>query len=128
MAQASDLQERAVRALEGLRQHTTRGEVSGALVEALEALEQAAARGERVRIAAESVEVSTEEAARLLGCSRAHLLRLLARGTGPSYRMVGTHRRFQRDEVLRFGIAQRNAQLEGMRALQAEAEELDLGY
>ncbi len=128
MAQDIDTLERAQSAISSLQRLTQDPKIAAALVDALEVMERAAASGQSVQLVAEDEELSTEGAARLLGCSRAYLLRLLPHSPTLEFRMVGSHRRFKRSVVLRFKEQLASRQREGLRALQEDAEALDLGY
>lgn len=85
--------------------------------------------GRAVTIVPETKELSTSEAAKILGISRQHLVKMLDSGELKiPYRKVGRYRRLQADDVLSFKQELKKKRLATLEELQAQAQELDLGY
>ena len=72
-------------------------------------------------------EVTTQQAADLLKVSRPHLIGLIGRGEVPC-RKVGKHRRILMRDLLAFRQRDHADRLSAMAELQAQAQELNLGY
>jgi excisionase family DNA binding protein len=71
--------------------------------------------------------ISLAAAAELLNVSRPHLVKLVQEGEIP-FRMVGTHRRVYREDVLEYKARRREEAEEAMQNLTDQAQELGLGY
>ena len=93
------------------------------LQHALEAL----STGQRLTVTTREAEVSTQEAADLLRVSRPYLIRLLEQGDIP-FRMVGSHRRINLQDVLYYEDREFRAREAILDELVGEAQELGLGY
>jgi excisionase family DNA binding protein len=83
------------------------------------------AAGHTLEVTALAEEMTTQEAAEYLNVSRPFLIKLLDQGA-MRYRKVGTHRRVQRQDVVRFKRDQDQASEAAMRELAAQARELRL--
>jgi excisionase family DNA binding protein len=83
------------------------------------------AAGHTLEVTALAEEMTTQEAAEYLNVSRPFLIKLLDQGS-MRYRRVGTHRRVQREDVVRFKQDQDQASEAAMRELAAQARELHL--
>jgi excisionase family DNA binding protein len=81
-------------------------------------------RGNRVSLLSFGRLLTTQQAAELLGMSRPYLIRLLERGELP-YEMVGTHRRIELDDVLRYRQERYERRRAALREILQEAESLD---
>lgn len=100
---------------------------------------EAVAEGRNIAVHREDdEELTTSQAAELLGMSRPKLVDLLEQGEIP-YRMVGTHRRVRRSEVLAYrkrterrgsaaGTRPRADRLRGLQEMAEFTESLGLGY
>jgi excisionase family DNA binding protein len=78
------------------------------------------ASGRAVEVIAKSVEVSTTQAARTLGVSRPHLVKLLDKGA-IEFRMVGTHRRVDVASLEGYQRHEQNEQTQRRQAAVASA-------
>lgn len=85
------------------------------------------AEGEAVTIVPRQAELSTIEAADLLGVSRPYLVKLLDSGQ-IACRRVGEHRRIPLHDLLRYREDNKAKRLDVLAELQAQAEELNMGY
>jgi excisionase family DNA binding protein len=83
------------------------------------------AAGHTLEVTALAEEMTTQEAAEYLNVSRPFLIKLLDQGA-MRYRRVGTHRRVQREDVVRFKREQDQASEAAMRELAGQARELRL--
>lgn len=81
-------------------------------------------RGNRVSLLSFGRLLTTQQAAELLGMSRPYLVRLLERGELP-YEMVGTHRRIELDDALRYRHERSERRRAALREVLQEAEGLD---
>ena len=81
-------------------------------------------RGNRVSLLSFGRLLTTRQAAELLGMSRPYLVRLLERGELP-YEMVGTHRRIELDDVLRYRQERSERRRAALREILQEADGLD---
>ncbi len=97
------------------------------MVDLLNTLLDLLAQGQPVTVMPLEAELTTQEAANLLGVSRPHLIKLLEQGRIP-YRKVGTHRRVRVQDVLAYQERTRREQEAALNALQAQAQELNMGY
>ncbi len=116
-------------------------EVSGSVYEAVVAVLRALSVGHAVAVIENpkldlDEEVSTGEGARILGVSRPKFVDILEAGLIP-YRMVGTHRRTRRGEVLAYREtmkrgpdreATRRAQIESLKRQARISREAGAGY
>lgn len=75
--------------------------VPASAVQLLGDILKAMADGNAVSVVPHTTELTTQSAAKLLGCSRPHVVKLLKQGILP-YTMVGKHRRVSLQEVLRY--------------------------
>lgn len=82
-------------------------------------------RGSRVSLVALQTLLTTQQAAELLSVSRPYLIRLLDRGE-LSFEFVGTHRRIQIEDVLRYRQKRSRGRREALRRLSKEADELGI--
>ena len=100
-----------------------------ALPEAARAVLLAAAhalrRGGRVSLIPVGASLTTQQAAELLNVSRPYLIRILEAGDLP-YEMVGTHRRLDLDDVLRYRAQRTQRRRDALRRLSEEADELGI--
>jgi excisionase family DNA binding protein len=71
--------------------------------------------------------LSTTEAAELLNVSRPYVIKLLNEGKLP-FHTVGSHRRIRYDELMQYKKKQEEQSYQLMAELQAEAQELNMGY
>lgn len=85
------------------------------------------AKGQGVAVQPLTEEISTQEAANLLFVSRPFLVRLLEEGKIP-FRKVGAHRRVRREDVEQYKRQIDEARLKTLEELQAQAQELGMGY
>ena len=84
--------------------------------------------GQSVSVVPRPTEVSTIQAANLLGVSRPHLVKLLDAGH-IAYRRVGArHRRIALADLLRYQGENKAKRLDVLAELQAQAQELGMGY
>lgn len=94
-----------------------------ALVETLQHL----ANGHGVAVQPLTEEISTQEAANLLFVSRPFMVKLLEEGKIP-FRKVGAHRRVRREDVAAYKRQIDEARHRVLDELQAQAQELGMGY
>ena len=85
------------------------------------------AKGQEVTVQPLTEEISTQEAANLLFVSRPFMVRLLEEGKIP-FRKVGAHRRVRREDVEQYKRQIDEARLKTLEELQAQAQELGMGY
>ena len=86
------------------------------------------AAGQSVSVVPRPAEVGTIQAAHLLGVSRPHLIKLLDSGK-IAYRRVGArHRRIALADLLRYQSDNKAKRLNALAELQAQAQELGMGY
>lgn len=85
------------------------------------------AQGQPVPVLPLQAELTTNQAADLLGVSRTHLIRLLEAGE-IAFRQVGTKRRIPVSDLLRYREENKARRLQALAELQAQAQELDMGY
>ena len=93
----------------------------------LEAILEANAKGQAVTVTPMHRELTPNQAAEMLGVSRPHLIKLLDEGK-IAFRRVGTHRRIRVEDLNRYQEQEEQRQLEALAALQAQAQELGMGY
>lgn len=93
------------------------------LVETLEHL----AKGQEVKVFPVAYEITTQEAAEMLYVSRPFLVQLLESGQIP-FRKVGKHRRIRREDVEAYKRKTDEARHRVLDELQAQAQELGMGY
>ena len=93
----------------------------------LKAILEAHADGHVVTIVASPGELTPNQAADALGVSRQFLIQLLDKGQIP-FRHLGTQRRIRVDSLNLYREQQEERQLEILARLQAEAQELGIGY
>jgi excisionase family DNA binding protein len=84
-------------------------------------------QGDAVTVVSVHQELTTQEAADVLNVSRPYVCKLLDDGVLPS-RKVNTHRRVRLADVLAHKAQQAAVAETAMAELQAQAQELDLGY
>ena len=82
-------------------------------------------RGSRVSLIPVGASLTTQQAAELLNVSRPYLIRILEAGDLP-YEMVGTHRRLDLDDVLRYRAHRTQRRRDALRRLSQEADELGI--
>ncbi len=82
------------------------------------------AKGEMVTVVPYGAELSTKEAADLLNVSRPFLIKLLERGEIGFHR-VGSHRRIEAEELLRYKKMRDSQRREAMKELQRLGQEFD---
>ena len=82
-------------------------------------------RGNRVSLIPVGTTLTTQQAAELLNVSRPYLIRLLEAGDLP-FELVGTHRRLNLDEVLRYRAQRSRRRRDAFRRLSREADELGI--
>ena len=100
-------------------------ELSTSLRKVVELALDGIAAGHTLEVTALAEEMTTQEAAEYLNVSRPYLIKLLDQGA-MRYRRVGTHRRVQREDVVRFKREQDQASEAAMRELAAQARGLRL--
>lgn len=93
----------------------------------LDAILEANANGHAVTVMPSHGELTPNQAAEMLGVSRPYLIKLLDEGRIP-FRRVGAHRRIRADALSRYQQQEEQRQLEALAALQAQAQELGMGY
>ena len=94
-------------------------------LEALKDILEIIAAGKGVAIIPQEAELTTRQAAEILNVSRPHLIKLLDSGEIPC-RMVGTHRRIRRDDVMRYKVVLRQRREEMLDRLVAESQAMGL--
>jgi len=85
------------------------------------------AKGHTLAIQVKDQYLTTTEAAEVLNVSRPFVSKLLNEGKLP-FKTVGTHRRIRFDELMQYKQQQDERSNQLMAELQAEAQELDMGY
>lgn len=95
------------------------------VVEAFAEILQAAADGERALVLRAPDDLTTEQAAAILGVSRPTVVRLIETGKLPA-RMVGTHRRLDLADVVRYRERSARRRSDALDEMAREAEELGL--
>lgn len=106
------------------------GEVVAVPLSALRLLDtilEANANGHAMTVVPAHEELTPNQAAELLGVSRPYLVKLLDEGAIP-FRRVGAHRRIRAEALSRYQQAEEERQLQTLAALQAQAQELNMGY
>lgn len=93
----------------------------------LDAILEANANGHAVTVTPVRGELTPNQAAEMLGVSRPYLIKLLNEGK-IAFRRVGTHRRIRAEALSRYQEQEEQRQLETLAALQAQAQELGMGY
>ena len=83
---------------------------------------EALARGHSVSVIVADQELSTQQTAEMLNVSRPYLIKLLEAGAMP-YRKVGTHRRIEMDDVLKYRARESARRLEPIGQMAREADE-----
>jgi excisionase family DNA binding protein len=85
------------------------------------------ANGRAVSLAPIELDMTTNEAADYLNVSRPYLIGLLNAGKIPFHR-VGSHKRVGFQEIKRYKEEQKRRSYAALAELQAEAQELNMGY
>lgn len=85
------------------------------------------AQGQPITILPVQAELTTGQAADLLGISRPHIVKLLEEGK-IAFRQVGTKRRVPVSDLLRYREENKAQRLATLSELQAQAQELNMGY
>lgn len=93
----------------------------------LDAILEANANGHAVTVTPLRGELTPNQAAEMLGVSRPTLIKLLNEGK-IAFRRVGTHHRIRAEALSRYQEQEEQRQLEALAALQAQAQELGMGY
>lgn len=97
------------------------------VLRSLDVLLDAHASGTSVSLLPSNGELTPNQAAEVLGVSRPFLVKLLDAGKIP-FRHVGAHRRIRIDALNAYRQREEERQLEVMARLQAQAQELTMGY
>jgi excisionase family DNA binding protein len=85
------------------------------------------ANGRALSLVPVESDMTTNEAADYLNVSRPYLIRLLVAGKIPFHR-VGSHKRVSFQEIKRYKEEQKKRSYAALAELQAEAQELNMGY
>lgn len=93
----------------------------------LDTLLEAHASGTSVSVVPSREELTPNQAAEVLGVSRPFLVKLLDEGKIP-FRRVGAHRRIRAEAVEAYQQVEEARQLDVLAKLQAQAQELGMGY
>lgn len=93
----------------------------------LDVILEANAKGQAVTVMPTHGELTPNQAAEMLSVSRPYLVKLLDEGKIP-FRRVGAHRRIRVDALNCYQQQEEQRQLEVLAQLQAQAQELDMGY
>lgn len=93
----------------------------------LDTILEAHANGHAVTVMPSHGELTPNQAADILGVSRPFLIKLLDEGKIP-FRRVGAHRRIRVDALSLYQQQEEKRQLDVLARLQAQAQELGMGY
>jgi len=85
------------------------------------------AQGNAFTIVPTHAELTTQEAANLLNVSRPHLVKLLESGE-ISFTKAGTHRRIRYQDLMSYRETRMKESMDELTELDAQAQELDMGY
>lgn len=85
------------------------------------------ASGHALSVVPAKTDLTTSQAANLLNVSRPYLVKLLQEGKLPFHR-VGSHKRIQKQDVEVYQKHQKEQSYAALAELQAQAQELDMGY
>ncbi len=85
------------------------------------------ALGKSITLIPSDTEISTQQAADMLNVSRPHIVKLLEDGIIP-YKKVGSHRRIQLKDLMKYERVLQEAREKQMAFLAKQAQALNLGY
>jgi excisionase family DNA binding protein len=102
-------------------------ELPAGAVKLLQAILEDMASGHAVTIVPHHAELTTKQAADFLNVSRPFIIQLLESAALP-FRKVGSHRRIQFEDVLRYKRREDAERRRVLDQLAADAQDLDMGY
>jgi len=107
--------------------HLVQSDLPEIVVQLLALMLEELANGRALSLVPIESDMTTNEAADYLNVSRPYLIRLLDAGKIPFHR-VGTHKRVSFREIKRYKEEQKKRSYAVLAELQAEAQDLNLGY